>query len=265
MRRDSIFWGAILILLGGLLFLNSAGIRLPGGINPMQLFWPSVLIVLGGWFLLGYFLRGRADTEQISVDLQGASQASLKLSHGAGRLALRAGAPPGQLLTGSFAGGVRKRAHTVGDRLEAHLEANPTMFPPFFAGWQGLEWDIKLNRDIPMALRLDTGASQSELDLSELRVSDLRLNTGASKTDLTLPANAGLTSVRVELGAASLDINVPQGVAARIRSEHGVAAIEINTSRFPYSNGIYESADYSSAQNKADIQIQAGAGRVAVH
>jgi hypothetical protein len=265
MRRDSIFWGAILILVGGLLFLNAAGIRLPGGINPLQLFWPSLLIGLGGWIILGYFFRGNVEKEQVSIDLQGANQASLKLSHGAGRLEISAGAPTGKLLSGSFAGGVRQRAHTAGDRLEAHLEAHPMLWPPFFGGWQGLEWDIKLNRDVPLALRLDTGASQSELDLRELRVSDLRLSTGASKTDLTLPANAGMTSVKVELGAASLDVNVPQGVAARIRSEHGVAAVEIDTARFPYSNGIYESPDFSLAQNKADIQIQAGAGRVAVH
>jgi hypothetical protein len=58
---------------------------------------------------------------------------------------------------------------------------------------------------------------------------------------------------------------VPEGVAARIRAEQGASAIEVDTSRFPYSNGIYESPDYSSAQNKVDVMIQAGAGRVAVH
>jgi hypothetical protein len=171
----------------------------------------------------------------------------------------------GQLLSGSFAGGVKQNTRKSGDRLDTHLEARPFIFPPFFGGWQGLEWNIDLNRDVPLALRLETGASQSELDLRDLKVTDLRVNTGASKTDLTLPANAGLTNVRVELGAASLDMIVPQGVAARIRAEHGAAAIEIDTARFPHSNGIYESTDYSSAQNKADIMIQAGAGRVAVH
>jgi hypothetical protein len=265
MRRDTIFWGAILILLGGLMFLNAADIRLPGGINAMRLFWPSVLILLGGWIMFGFFLRGRVETEQVSIDLQGASQASLKLNHGAGRLALRSGASSSQLLNGTFAGGVKQHAHKSGDRLEAHIEANPMIFPPFFGGWQGLEWNINLNRDIPLALRLETGASQSELDLRDLKVTDLRVNTGASKTDLVLPADAGLTNVKVELGAASLDMVVPQGVAARIRTEHGAATIEVDTARFPYSNGIYESADYSSAQNKADIMIQAGAGRVAVH
>ena len=265
MRRDYLFWGTVLILLGGLMFLNTADIRLLGGINPMNLFWPSALILLGAWIMFGVFLRGNAEEEQVSIDLQGAGQASLKLSHGAGRLVLGAGASPGQLLTGTFAGGVKQSAHLSGDKLEAHIEARPFSFPPFFGGWQGLEWNISLNRDIPLALRLETGASQSELDLRELKVTDLKVSTGASKTDVTLPANAGETTVKVELGAASLDMVVPDGVAARIRAEQGVAAIEIDTARFPYSNGIYESADYSSAQNKVDIMIQAGAGRVAVH
>lgn len=265
MRRDYLFWGAVLLLLGGLMFLNAVGIRLPRGINPMQLFWPSVLILVGGWIMAGYFLRGVLEEEQISIDLQGASQASLKLSHGAGRLVLGSGASVGQLLNGTFAGGVKHSAHRSGDRLDAHLEARPMIFPPFFGGWQGLEWNISLNRDVPLALRLETGASQSELDLRDLKVTDLKVSTGASKTDLTLPADAGMTTVKVELGAASLDMVVPQDVAARIRAEQGVAAVEIDTARFPYSNGIYESADYSSAQNRVDIMIQAGVGRVAVH
>lgn len=264
MRRGYIFWGAVLILLGGLMFMNSAGIRLPGGINAIQLFWPSILILLGVWIMSGYFLRGNVEEEQVSIDLQGANQASLKLSHGAGRLVLGSGAAVGQLLSGTFAGGVKQRAHRSGDRLDAHIEARPFVFPPFFGGWQGLEWNVNLNREVPLTLRLETGASQSELDLHDLKVTDLKVSTGASKTDLTLPADAGTTMVKVELGAASLDLLVPQGVAARIRTEHGATAIEIDTNRFPYSNGIYESTDYSSAQNKADIKIEAGAGKISV-
>ena len=132
MRRDYIFWGAVLILLGGLMLLNASDIRLPRGISPMQLFWPSVLILLGGWIMFGYFLRGNVEEEQVSIDLQGASQASLKLSHGAGRLVLGAGASPGQLLSGTFAGGVKQSAHKSGDRLDAHIEARPFIIPPFF-------------------------------------------------------------------------------------------------------------------------------------
>jgi hypothetical protein len=265
MRRDYIFWGAVLILLGGLMFANAAGIHLPGGINAMQLFWPSVLVLLGMWILSGYFLRGSVEDEQVSIDLQGANEASLKLSHGAGRIILSAGASSNQLLSGTFAGGVKQSARKSGDRLDAHIEARPTFFLPFVGGSQSLEWKIDLNRDIPLTLRLETGASQSELDLRDLRVTALKINTGASKIDLTLPANAGMTTVKVEMGAASLDMVVPDGVAARVHAEQGVSAIEVDTVRFPYANGIYESVDYSSAQNKVDVMIQAGVGQVVIH
>lgn len=265
MRRGYLFWGTILILLGGLLFLNAAGFRLPNGINIMQLFWPSFLILLGIWVMVGVFMRGSLEQEQLSIDLQDATRASLKLSHGAGRLTMGAGASAGHLLDGDFAGGVKQRVRKSGDSLDAHIEARPFVFPLFWGSWQGLEWNINLNRDVPLSLRLETGASQSELNLRDVCLTELKLSTGASKTDLTLPANAGMTTAKVELGAASLDLVVPEGVAARIRAEQGVSTIEVNTTRFPYSNGIYESPNYSSAQNRADVVIQAGAGKVTVH
>lgn len=59
-------------------------------------------------------------------------------------------------------------------------------------------------------------------------------------------------------------IRLPGGVNAMQLFWPGIAAIEIDTVRFPYSNGICESVDYSSAQNKVGIMIQAGVGRVAV-
>ena len=74
---------------------------------------------------------------------------------------------------------------------------------------------------------------------------------------------------QTEQGAAETKLQggtevLPEGVAGRIRFEQGITSVEVDTDRFPLTNGIYESADFSSAQNRADILIQAGAGRVAV-
>lgn len=265
MRRDFIFWGTVLILLGGLLFINAAGIPLPGGIHAMQLFWPAVLVLLGSWILSGYFLRGAGfEGETRTIELQGAKSASLRLNYGAGRMRLGAGAMGSSFLTGTFAGSVEQKVNLSGDQLKVRLEMRP--FPwLLFGGSTGSEWDIQLNQEVPISMRVETGATQSDLDLSYLQVTDLKLSTGASKTELTLPAKAGMTNVNIEIGAASLDIVVPQGVSGRIRAEQGVASVEVDTGRFPYSNGIYESADYSSAQNKVDVVIQAGVGRVTIN
>jgi len=264
MSRAYLFWGSLLILLGGLLFVNAAGISLPGGVQAMQLFWPSALILFGVWVLLSTFWRGGAESKPLAIDLQAARQASLKLDYGACNMRLAEGAPANQLLSGNVSGRIEQSASLYGETLDVQLGISPDwMFP--FGGDNDAEWELLLNRNVPISLRIHSGAAKSEINLRDLLVTDLELSTGASKTDLTLPAAAGTTTVKVELGAASLDIVVPQQVAARVRVEQGAAAIEVDTRRFPYANGIYESADFSMAQNRADITVQAGAGKVAVH
>ena len=59
------------------------------------------------------------------------------------------------------------------------------------------------------------------LDLRDLKVTDLKLETGASATEVTLPASAGFTRVKVQAGAARVDMRVPGGVAARIKTSAG--------------------------------------------
>ena len=69
MRRSQLFWGIVLLLIGGLMLANEMGIRLPNGMSLMQLFWPLALIFAGGWVLFGVFFRGNVETENASIDL----------------------------------------------------------------------------------------------------------------------------------------------------------------------------------------------------
>jgi hypothetical protein len=263
MRRGYLFWGAVLILLGGLLFLQALGIRLPGGGDAMGYFWALLLIMLGVWVVVGVFSDGSSGEEQVSIDLGAAREAALQLHHGAGHLTVASGAGTAQLLSGRCTGGVRYRPEVKRDRLDVRMRPEPTPFP-FFGSWRGMEWDLQLNNQIPLSLDLDTGASQVRLDLRELQVGQLRLHTGASSIDLDLPASTSFTKVEIELGAASLDMRVPEGVAAIVRVQQGASAIEVDTTRFPHQNGHYQSADYETATHRVDIDIQAGAGRVSV-
>jgi len=264
MRRDYLFWGFVLVLLGGLMFLNSTNVRLPNGIGAMQLFWPLLLVMAGIWIILGVVQGGGSGPRKdVSVDLQDASQASLRIGHGAGHLSINAGTMPGKFLTGKVTPGVDVRTTRSGDSLDARVEGKGVFIP--FVNWNGLDWSFDLNMDIPLALKLETGASKSDINLADLKVTDLKLETGASSTNLTLPTNAGTTTVKIELGAAMLDVVVPQNVEARIRVDQGVSAIDIDSTRFTYSNGIYESAGYSSAENRADIKVEAGAGKIFIH
>ena len=121
-----------------------------------------------------------------------------------------------------------------------------------------------LNKEVLLSLDVETGASDTRLDLTDLRVIDLQMKTGASATHLTLPAHAGHTRARISSGVSAVNVRVPSGVAARIRVQSGLAGVSVDRSRFPRSGGVYQSPDYDAAENKAEIHIDTGVGAVDV-
>jgi hypothetical protein len=264
MRRNQLFWGVVLLLVGGFMLANEMGIRLPNGMSLMEIFWPIILILGGAWVLVGVFLYGNVEAQNASVDLQGASSADLKISHGAGELKIRSGAAANEVAHGSFAGGLTQTATRSGDRLEVRMKpAKDFMDFPFFGPRTRLDWDVALNSGIPIALTLSLGANKTVLDLLDMNITNLKLETGASETLLTLPER-GRFNADFDLGAASLEITIPKGVSARIRASLGAADIKIDEFRFPRNGNYYQSPDYDSAANAVDMTIDAGAASIKV-
>jgi hypothetical protein len=68
----------------------------------------------------------------------------------------------------------------------------------------------------------------------------------------------------VSVGAASLTLEVPIGVAARIRSKMALGSSQIDESRFPRTFDGYLSPDFEGAANRVDITIEGGVGSVKV-
>jgi hypothetical protein len=264
MRRNQLFWGVVLLLVGGLLLANEMGIKLPNGMSLMELFWPVVLIFGGVWVLVGVFLRGNVETENASIDLQGANTASLKINHGAGELKIHSGANANELAHGSFAGGLDHKATRNGDRLEVKMRpAKDVMDFPFLGPRTQLDWDVALNTEIPTALTLNVGANKSVLDLRDMNITDFKLETGASDTHLTLPAR-GRFRADLDLGAASLEVTVPDGLSARIHASLGAVDLKVDESRFPRNGSYYQSPNYDTAANAVDMTIDAGAASIKV-
>ncbi|KAF0108886.1 MAG: hypothetical protein FD146_772 [Anaerolineaceae bacterium] len=260
-KRSSIFWGVLLIILAALLLLREIE-YLPGSV--WDYFWPAALILVGVWMIVGYFFRGRtAPPENISVDLGSARSVSFKLNHGAGKLNLHAGAAAGNALSGSCRGGLEVQSETEDDRLEVKLRV-PSQFWEWSPG-RGLDWDLALTGEVPLKLKINSGASSAALDLADLLVTDLKLETGASSTEITMPARAGNTLADINAGVSSLKISIPNGVAARIRVKSGMTSVQVDSARFPRLEGdVYQSADYAAANNRADITLEAGMGSIEI-
>jgi hypothetical protein len=267
MRRGNLFWGGLILILGLLFLLDTLNI-IPENINIWGIFWPALLIVLGIWFLAGpaLFRRRILDKTSLSIPMEGAASAKVRFKHGAGTLKVGAGTEPGVLLAGDFSGGVEQVVTHEGDQLKVKLKTPTYVWPsvPSFS-FEGLEWNVKLNRDIPIRLDVNSGASEIDLDLSDLKVIEFNLETGASSSKVILPAHAGETRVRVDSGAASVDIEVPEGVAASIDSMVALGSTSVDQSRFPSQGGRNISPDYDTAPNRVDIVVKTGVGEAKIH
>ncbi len=259
-------WAIILVLVGLWLLLGNLGWmpRASWGI-----FWSLVLILLGVVLIVGASRRGhQAGVVEDAVPLGTAVRGRLAVKHGAGRLLLQGAEGPGYLAWGTFGGGVNKTAQVNGDVIEAELSMDAGVVADRVASLSGrgkaYEWNVAVNAAVPLELNLDTGASDQHLDLSRTHVTKFNLNTGASSTVLILPEAAGFTEARVNSGAASVKITVPQGVSLRVTGAMGLGSLKADENRFPKTADGYESPDFQTAANRVHLTIEGGVGSVEI-
>lgn len=260
MRRGSLFWGLLLLIVGGLLLLDTMEII---RIEFWQVIWPIALILIGLWVLTSSIYRGQPSGETRSVPLDSAEKLRIKINHAAGRVTLTHGDSVDQALEGVFGGGLRVDSSKRGDELEVTVKMSGIIFP-VFPFTDSYDWELKLNPSIPTIIEMESGANDALLDLSDLKVEQLLVKTGASYTRVRMPENAGHTTARFEFGAASVNIEVPNGVAGRIQVDSGLSSTSIDRARFPKQGRVYQSEDFEDAANRVDITVSSGVGSLVV-
>lgn len=197
--------------------------------------------------------------DRLAIPLEGAVDAEVMVTFGAGHLAIGAAAP-GLLVDGTYDGGVRVEPGGPG-----RVRLSPPA-PTLRLDRAPYAWRVGLAADVPLRLRVESGAADADLDLRTLRVTELRVRTGASETRVTLPEAAGFTRVDAEGGAAAIRFRVPDGVAARIRTSVALGSTDVDVARFPRTpsgNG-WESLDFETAANRVEIEVRGGVGSVSI-
>jgi hypothetical protein len=214
--------------------------------------------------------------ERRTVDqpLEGATQATVRTEFGAGELWLGAldegddrlgsmtfegpaGATPEPRF--SIQRGQAELRYTLGERRG--------FGPPHFFGMADgrMSMELHLAREIPLDLRVTTGAAQARLDLSKLKLSQLDVETGASSTWLRLPEAGGATTARLEAGAASIEVELPDGAAAEVRYDGGLSTVDVQNQRLqPAGERRYRTADYDTNPNRIDLRIDSGVTTVTI-
>ncbi len=260
-QRWLLFWGTVLLWLALCFLLKALGII---G-DPLGYFWPGFLLLAGIGLLFSALVPARPvvgrEEEIVTVDRQDARQVSVEIEHGVGQIEVTGGAPPGAALTVSRGTGMKVSSRLEGDRLSVKVECGPS-FAPVIGPESGI-WRFRLTDEVPLTLSVESGASQMTLDLQDLLVTYCKLETGASSVTLIPPARVPSALLDVEAGAAALNVQIPEGVAARIRLKDGLAACTVDQNRFPPLGGrIYQSPDYDDAAYRVEIILEAGVSSV---
>lgn len=266
MRRGGLLWGILLLMAGILFLLDNLGF-LP--VSAMSLFFPAVLILIGLWFLVGPLLfRETVETRTLAIPTEGTTEAEIKIRHGAGSVKVESLARSGNVLEGTFSGGVEEIIERTGSKIGIKLRVPEFEWWgfPSTAGGEGFNWDISLNKSIAYALNVKTGASKNLFDLRDLIITEIRMESGGNDTEVWMPAQAGFTRGEFHFGSARLDLHIPENVAAQIKIDGALLDTnDIDQSRFPKFGEIYSSPDYASAANKVEITVEAGVGKLIIH
>lgn len=293
-QRRSIIGPLVLITLGILLLLANLG-ALPFTFWEIAVrFWPLILILIGVEIIIGrqsafgaivilvlwialvvgaIWLSyaggglpgaGARVTDQLSQPLGDIKSATVDLSIGISRTSVAPlGSDSTDLMQGTFthdAGSqVVKTFNVVGNdgRLLLKEEGSSAVF---FGGGNS-RWDIGLNPQIPIALRVNSGVGRVSLDLATLNITSLTVDGGVGSIDITAP-RIGISTLRVNGGVGSITITIPKEVAARIRVSSGLGRVHVDDSRFPKFGDVYQSADFASAANRIDLEVDGGVGSI---
>ena len=255
MSKSSIFWGIVLIFVGTLLILNNFGYI---NINIWAVIGPLLLILLGLWVMLSTKFR-KGDAEHIEVPLNHIEKAAANINYAAGQLRITGVSDSVNLLLGDLSGGFTLDQKSVKESVSIQLDLKEN-FPIIVWIPVGTEWNIRLNNTIPFEMDIKTGAVDAVIDLSNIRVKKFQLTTGASLTQLILSPAIGTGYYVIKSGLASVTIQVPSGVSARIRASVGLGIVNVDQSRFPKLGGEYKSIDYDASEAKVDLAVETGLG-----
>ena len=288
-------WGILLLFLGVVFLLQTLDI-LPWGLwGTLWRFWPVLIIVIG----LGILLRrynvwlvsllmlamlcaclgiaiwqygpsppAGVTTKSYSEPLGSLEGAQIEVDFTAGSITM------GSVLPGSpnfveADSEVRNRHESMKVNFqrrdgEGRLYLSTEHIDREFWGENGVRWEVNFTRSIPLAINIKSAASNMELALSELKVTELRLDVDAGNCKVTMPSSAGTTHAYIKADVANVEVTIPDEVAAKIQVDTDLSVFDVDESRFPQQGDYYMSQDFESAENRIELEIDCDVGRVKV-
>jgi hypothetical protein len=122
-------------------------------------------------------------------------------------------------------------------------------------GWEKKDWEIRLTDRIPINLNIDTKASRTDLDLSELKINNFNLEAKATNVDIKIGDLVNELVVRVDASATKLSISLPEGMGLRIENHSTLSSTSFSWLSLKGRDNIFETPNYEEASHKLTLYL----------
>lgn len=289
-RRGGLAGPILLIGFGLLLLLSNLG-YISGSIwNVLLRMWPVILIVVGIDLLIGrrsvwgsllqialilavlaggYWIstatlpvRGVASVEEVTVPLEGARQADIRVHGSVGQIAIHTGPASGPLLKAQaplLKGETLQRdVNRSGSNVEVDLRTEGVVvFPSVSSREAG--WDLAIHPDVKTTLDLDLGVGEIRVTGGDMSLENVKVNIGVGK--IFVEVGPGVRSIDLSSGVGETTVVLPAGVAARVH-----ASVALGGSNLPYGyvrqGDWYVSPGFETASSSVEVTVNLAIGAI---
>jgi hypothetical protein len=296
-RRRPGLVGPVLLITAGVLFLLSNLGVLDVNFWDLWRLWPVLLILVGLEIFWGrhsvlgnlivliltlaivaavvvllvaspdvLFPSPSGEMDRIAESLDGIERADLRVHFAAGQLDVHSLSDSPSLVEGKLDLATRRKPTWSIDRRDSQasmiLGYEEDDRPEGWSWRGGDEWDLGLSPKVGFGLQVDMGAGSARLDFTGLDIRELSVEAGASHSTITLPRE-GSFSARISGGVGALVLEIPEGLAARVRIKRGLGVVNASQ-RYTRNGDVYQTEDWATSDHRVDVEIDIGVGLVSL-
>lgn len=124
------------------------------------------------------------------------------------------------------------------------------------------EWDLKINEGVPVDLVVNAGASETDLDLKGIELSNLEVNAGVGEITVDLGGDWKESfDARISSGVGKMTVILPKDTGVKIHSDKGLGSASFEN-LISKGNGVYVNEAYEDAKVQIDLDTDIGVGEV---
>jgi len=205
---------------------------------------------------------GPTQHDSRSIDLDASERVSVDLNMGAGNLRVEGGAQ--KLMRADFSYNVaswRPYVRYSSAAGHGHLSIEQPSSGHTHVGHNRYQWDLRLNRDVPMDIHVHFGAGEAELSLGSLSLRSVEVEIGVGKLNLDLRGNPKRNyDVRIRGGVGEATVRVPSDVGVYGEVEGGIG--EIHTTGLHQEGRRYFNSAYEHSKVTIHLDVRGGIGAI---